>query len=97
MPVIPIMDNQNASEHFSNKFKDEEKNEPGLSECIARIATFIPNMRVMHNITNEFRLYQNIVNNRENLTKLLAMIAYKNLCAEDYHGIDSKKAFYITL
>lgn len=91
MPVIPIMDNQNASEHFSNKFKDEEKNEPGLSECIARIATFIPNMRVMHNITNEFRLYQNIVNNRENLTKLLAMIAYKNLCAEDYHGIDSKK------
>ncbi|MFU1878329.1 hypothetical protein, partial [Enterococcus faecium] len=23
--------------------------------------------------------------------KLLAMIAYKNLCAEDYHGIDSKK------
>ncbi|QOV70877.1 hypothetical protein [Citrobacter sp. BDA59-3] len=91
MPVIPVMDNQNASDHFSKKFKKEELKEQGLSECIARIATFIPNMRVMHNITNEFRLYQNIVNNRENLTKLLAMIAYKNLCAEDYHSIDSKK------
>ncbi|EAP7573970.1 hypothetical protein EK532_25110, partial [Salmonella enterica] len=76
--------------HFVKKFKEEEINN-NLSECISRIATFIPNMRVMHNITNEFRLYQNLVNSRENLTKLLAMIAYKNLCAEDYHGIDSKK------
>ncbi|EMV5268746.1 hypothetical protein AACN63_004734 [Escherichia coli] len=90
MPVIPVMDNQNAYEHFVKKFKEEEINN-NLSECISRIATFIPNMRVMHNITNEFRLYQNLVNSRENLAKLLAMIAYKNLCAEDYHGIDSKK------
>lgn len=90
MPVIPVMDNLNASDHFIKKFTKEELDEDGLSECIARIATFIPNMRVMHNITNEFRLYQNIVNNRENLKNLLAMIAYKNLCAEDYHGIDSK-------
>lgn len=90
MPVIPVMDEQNAYEHFVKKFKGEEINN-NLSECISRIATFIPNMRVMHNITNEFRLYQNLVNSRENLAKLLAMIAYKNLCAEDYHGIDSKK------
>lgn len=90
MPVIPVMDEQNAYEHFVKKFKEEEINN-NLSECISRIATFIPNMRVMHNITNEFRLYQNLVNSRENLAKLLAMIAYKNLCAEDYHGIDSKK------
>ncbi|MEB6617821.1 hypothetical protein MXL95_22765 [Escherichia coli] len=90
MPVIPVMDEQNAYEHFVKKFKEEEINN-NLSECISRIATFIPNMRVMHNITNEFRLYQNLVNSRENLAKLLAMIAYKNLCVEDYHGIDSKK------
>ncbi|GKW27539.1 hypothetical protein AB6D34_14025 [Pectobacterium brasiliense] len=91
MPVIPVMDNENAPEHFSNKFTKEEKSQGGLAECISRIATFIPDMRVMHNITNEFRLYQNIVNNRENLPKLLAMIAYKNLCSEDYHGIDKKQ------
>lgn len=90
IPVIPVMDSDNASDHFSNKFTEEEKSQKGLNECISRIATFIPDMRVMHNITNEFRLYQNIVNNRENTPKLLAMIAYKNLCAEDYHSIDKK-------
>ncbi|CAM8681439.1 MULTISPECIES: hypothetical protein [Leclercia] len=90
IPVIPVMDKDNASDHFSNKFTKEERKQKGLDECISRIATFIPDMRVMHNITNEFRLYQNIVNNRENTPKLLAMIAYKNLCAEDYHSIDKK-------
>lgn len=90
IPVIPVMDKDNASDHFSNKFTEEERNQKGLDECINRIATFIPDMRVMHNITNEFRLYQSIVNNRENTPKLLAMIAYKNLCAEDYHSIDKK-------
>lgn len=90
IPVIPVMDKDNASDHFSNKFTEEERNQKGLDECISRIATFIPDMRVMHNITNEFRLYQNIVNSRENTPKLLAMIAYKNLCAEDYHSIDKK-------
>lgn len=90
IPVIPVMDKENASDHFINKFTTEERKQKGLDECINRIATFIPDMRVMHNITNEFRLYQNIVNNRENTPKLLAMIAYKNLCAEDYHSIDKK-------
>ncbi len=96
MPVIPVMDSENASDHFSNKFTEEEKSQKGLNECISRIATFIPDMRVMHNITNEFRLYQNIVNNRDNMSKLLAMIAYKNLCAEDYHGIDKKEGIVFT-
>lgn len=96
IPVIPVMDSDNASDHFSNKFTEEEKSQKGLNECISRIATFIPDMRVMHNITNEFRLYQNIVNNRDNMSKLLAMIAYKNLCAEDYHGIDKKEGIVFT-
>lgn len=96
IPVIPVMDSDNASDHFSNKFTEEEKSQNGLNECISRIATFIPDMRVMHNITNEFRLYQNIVNNRDNMPKLLAMIAYKNLCAEDYHGIDKKGGIVFT-
>ncbi|WP_442528784.1 YobI family P-loop NTPase [Serratia sp. CY85251] len=91
MPVIPVMDSENASEHFFGKFKYEELKQDGFRDCIARLALFIPDMRVMHNIANEFRLYRNIVNNGEDLKRLIALIAYKNLCAEDYHGIDQKK------
>lgn len=91
IPVIPVMDSENASEHFLGKFTSEELRQDGFRDCLARLALFIPDMRVMHNIANEFRLYRNIVNNGEDLKRLIALIAYKNLCAEDYHGIDQKK------
>lgn len=91
MPVIPVMDSENASEHFLGKFTFDELKQDGFRECLARLALFIPDMRVMHNVANEFRLYRNIVNNGEDLKRLIALIAYKNICAEDYHGIDQKK------
>lgn len=91
MPVIPVMDSENASEHFFGKFTPDELSQSGFKDCLARLALFIPDMRVMHNIANEFRLYRNIVSNGEDLKRLISLIAYKNLCAEDYHRIDQKK------
>lgn len=97
MPVIPVMDSENASEHFLGKFTSDELKQDGFRECLARLAMFIPDMRVMHNIANEFRLYRNIVNNGEDLKRLVSLIAYKNLCAEDYHGIDQKNGLLYSI
>lgn len=97
MPVIPVMDSENASEHFMGKFTSDELRQEGFSECLARLALFIPDMRVMHNIANEFRLYRNIVNNGEDLKRLVSLIAYKNLCSEDYHRIDQRKGFLYSI
>lgn len=91
MPVIPVMDSENASEHFFAKFTTEELEKDGFKDCLSRLSLFIPDMRIMHNIANEFRLYRNVVNNGEDLKRLVSLISYKNLCAEDYHGIDQKK------
>ncbi|WIL44486.1 hypothetical protein QPJ96_22000 (plasmid) [Pantoea agglomerans] len=90
MPVILVMDSQNAAEHFSSKFTDDELTTASFEQCVARIAIFIPDMRVLNSIANEFRLYRNLVNNGENIIRLLSLIAYKNLCSRDYHLIDSK-------
>lgn len=97
MPVIPVMDTENASEHFFEKFTSDELKEEGFRDCLARLALFIPDMRVMHNIANEFRLYRNIVNNGEDLKRLIALLAYKNLCAEDYHRIDQKNGLLYSI
>ncbi len=97
MPVIPVMDTENASEHFFEKFTSDELQEKGFRDCLARLALFIPDMRVMHNIANEFRLYRNIVNNGEDLKRLIALLAYKNLCAEDYHRIDQKNGLLYSI
>lgn len=91
MPVIPVMDSQNATDHFSKKFKKDEFKVSGFEQCVARLAVFIPDMRVLNSIANEFKLYRNLVNNGENIIRLLSLIAYKNLCARDYHLIDSKQ------
>lgn len=97
MPVIPVMDSENASEHFMGKFTSDELKQEGFSECLARLSLFIPDMRVMHNIANEFRLYRNIVNNGEDLKRLVSLITYKNLCSEDYHSIDRKKGLLYSI
>jgi hypothetical protein len=91
MPVIPVMDSQNATDHFSGKFQKNELEVPGFEQCIARLAIFIPDMRVLNSISNEFRLYRNLVNNGENIIRLISLIAYKNICSRDYHLIDSKQ------
>ncbi|MDD1952002.1 hypothetical protein M1Q09_20335 [Klebsiella variicola] len=97
MPVIPVMDSENASEHFLGKFTSDELKQEGFSECLARLALFIPDMRVMHNIANEFRLYRNIVNNGEDLKRLVSLIAYKNLFSEDYHQIDQRNGLLYSI
>lgn len=91
IPVITVMDSENAAEHFISMFRGNEISEPGFNKCVSRLALFIPDMRIMRNIANEFRIYQNLVNGAGDITRLLSMIAYKNLFSEDYHGIDLKK------
>lgn len=91
IPVIPVMDSENAAEHFRGMFRKKELDTEGFTKCISRLSLFIPDMRIMRNIANEFRIHQNLVNGADDITRLLSMIAYKNICAEDYHAIGDKK------
>ncbi|MBN3228005.1 hypothetical protein [Pectobacterium brasiliense] len=89
IPVIPVLDSKNAFSHLQQRFSQDERQYPHFDELLKKVSRFIPDMRVMRNITNEFRVYQNMVNNRGDITKLLAIICYKNLFTEDYNLIDS--------
>lgn len=91
VPVVPVMDSQNATDHFSKKFKGDDLKVPGFEQCVARIAVFITDMRLLNSIANEFRLYRKLVNNGEDIIRLISLIAYKNLCTRDYHLIDAKR------
>ncbi|KHT29732.1 hypothetical protein RC98_02670 [Pectobacterium carotovorum subsp. carotovorum] len=89
IPVIPVLDSKNAFSHLLQRFSQDERQYPRFDELLKKVSRFTPDMRVMRNITNEFRVYQNMVNNRGDITKLLAMICYKNIFTEDYNLIDS--------
>jgi hypothetical protein len=82
IPVIPVINSSNSSEILLKK-KNEFKY--SLSDnLIEDISFFIDDMRLLHNISNEFYLYSNKLNETLNQDKLFAIITYKNIYPNDF-------------
>ncbi|WP_026713468.1 YobI family P-loop NTPase [Flavobacterium daejeonense] len=82
IPVIPIINSSNSSEILlrkRNKFNLE------LTDAfIEDISFFIDDMRLLHNITNEFHLYTKKLNQNLIPNKLFGIITYKNIYPNDF-------------
>jgi len=87
--VIPVINPSNSKAKLkaalhARGFEDDEIPDDDLSE----IAFFIQDMRILTNIANEYSQYRNKLydpNKKNlNLTKLLAMIVYKNYFPKDF-------------
>lgn len=82
IPVIPVINSSNSSEILLKK-KNQFKYV--LSDnLIEDISFFIDDMRLLHNITNEFYLYSKKLNSSLNQDKLFAIITYKNIYPNDF-------------
>ncbi len=103
IPVIPIINSSNSSEKLLEKTK---QNNYRISEdLIEDISLFVDDMRLLHNIMNEFYLYSQKIGKNLIDDKLLAILVYKNIFPNDFsklnssegdlYGILSKKNDYI--
>ncbi|WP_313305359.1 hypothetical protein [Empedobacter sp.] len=82
IPVIPVINSSNSSEILLKK-KNEFQYK--LSDnLIEDISFFIDDMRLLHNISNEFYLYSKKLNETLNQDKLFAIITYKNIYPNDF-------------
>jgi hypothetical protein len=82
IPVIPVINSSNSSEILLKK-KNQFKYL--LSDnLIEDISFFIDDMRLLHNITNEFYLYKEKLNENLNQDKLFGLITYKNIYPNDF-------------
>ncbi|MCC9043859.1 hypothetical protein LNQ81_14360 [Myroides sp. M-43] len=82
IPVIPVINSSNSSEILLKKKKEFGFN---LSDnLIEDISFFIDDMRLLHNISNEFYLYSKKLNDTLNQDKLFAIITYKNIYPNDF-------------
>lgn len=91
--VIPVINASNSMSKLKQVLKergllqDSEISDDELSE----IGFFIEDMRLLTNIVNEFEQYhKSLVGNHTSglkLSKLLAMITYKNLFPRDFEGL----------
>lgn len=87
--IIPVINPSNSKDKLKaalkeRGFEDGEISDDDLSE----MAFFIQDMRILTNIANEYHQYRQKLyetcNKRLNLTKLLAMIVYKNYFPKDF-------------
>ncbi|WP_405269335.1 hypothetical protein [Cellulophaga sp. Ld12] len=92
IPVIPVINSSNSSEILLQK---KRKYNYDLTDTfIEDISFFIDDMRLLHNITNEFYLYK--VKQGEtplNQNKLFAIITYKNKHPNDFVSLSKNNGY----
>lgn len=88
IPVIPIVNSSNSSEMMRKRLKDIPYANEISEHFISEVALYIDDMRLIHNIFNEFTLYKSeLHSDRLNTTKLLAMMIYKNVYPDDFEKL----------
>lgn len=90
IPIIPVINYSNSGEILRNDpYIAGQKIEPKL---IDDLSLFIDDLRLLHNIINEFVIYsQKTDANQPDKNGLLAIIAYKNLYPKDFTDLSNNK------
>ncbi len=96
IPVIPVINSSNSSEIL---LKKKNQFQYDLSDnLIEDLSLFIDDMRLLHNISNEFYLYKRKLNESLSHDKLFAIITYKNIYPSDFMELSNNKGnLYSTL
>lgn len=82
IPVIPVVNASNSKEKLLEKARNGKFI---LSEdLIEDVSFFLNDMRLLHNIVNEFQVYKNNLSASLNQDKLFSIICYKNLYPSDF-------------
>ncbi|WP_276964399.1 hypothetical protein [Chryseobacterium sp.] len=89
VPVIPTINSSNSSQILLSK---NIENKYGLSEgFIENISFIIDDMRLLHNICNEFYLYKKLLSDRLDPEKLFSIITYKNIIPNDFVSLSNNE------
>lgn len=98
IPVIPYINGTNSYDVFLEKFQSilgVDKSKEGIEkDFLIGASIYVDEMRLLLNICNEFRVYDNVINwGHLNKTKLLSLIIYKNLFPKDFDDLQLGKGF----
>ena len=90
IPVIPVIDSSNSYDKILEMFSGENIEESFLEE----VSLFIDDMRLLRNISNEFKIYNGRLGNINlNLNNLLGTVIYKNLFPRDFSDLQLNQGF----
>lgn len=108
IPVVPIINSSNSLAKIWKRLGelDSEKVIKIEDQFLREVSFYIDDLRLIHNIVNEFVIYHDLLKSEHlNVTKLFAMMIYKNAYPNDFeklhygkgvlYGICNKKAEYL--
>lgn len=95
IPLIPIINSSNSNEIL---LKKKEAAQLKISDdLIENISLFIDDMRLLHNIINEYYIYYLKLNKNLNQDKLLSIIVYKNLYPDDFSQLSRNRGILYSI
>lgn len=84
IPVVPVSDPSNATDLLIKNFKNLDEDSIPDEDFLSDVASFIPDMRFLNNVFNEYLLYESTIKTPLNPDKRLAIILYKNQYPKDF-------------
>lgn len=99
IPVIPVIYGYNAYEKLNEMISDPDDLAHQLNEILIKdITLYIDDFRILKNIYNEYRIYEELLNTIElDRNKLLGIITYKNLFPDDFSKLYTGEGYVYSL
>lgn len=90
IPIIPVSYYSNSENYIKERLDEIDTEIINDRSFISDISFFISDLRVIHNIINEYVVYSSIIK-QETKLKILAIVIYKNIYLKDYNNLLKKK------
>src|SRR5690606_31862861 len=87
IPIIPVINSTNSNQQLLKK--NIKYNYGWTEDLIDSLSIYIDDMRLLHNICNEFEIYKNKLTEKLDQNKLLAILVYKNLFPNDFSRLNN--------
>lgn len=100
IPVVPVIATGNAYDLMFNRFKQQELENTFDQHFLRDVSLYLSDLRLVHNIVNEYILYQDVLNDSEltrDPNRQLAMIIYKNLFPQDFEQLQHGQGYVFEL
>jgi len=92
IPVVPIINRANSLDKMQERLRNEPFSRKIEQQFLREVALHIDDLRLMNNIFNEFTIYNaKLGSDSLNMTRLLAMMIYKNVYPSDFEKLHHGK------
>lgn len=95
IPIIPVVNFSNSLDKMREGVSEADISAKIDDEFLRGVSLFIDDLRLIHNIFNEFIVYlERIQSPKLDATKLLAIIIYKNVYPNDFEALHHRRGAF---